>query len=142
MQDLREAAVHFEAVKVSSRQTKEGTFITLCIHPNEVPVDLIAAPVGLRYVVAMVQTDDHGQAVKGKDADEGDKAVQSAAMLCRNPKFQRWMCDTGLAFGTSEADCSDGVRDHCGIESRTQIKTDREARKKFEELRRAFEQSL
>jgi len=142
MQNPRDAAVHFEAVKVSSRQTKEGTFITLCIHPSEVPIDLIAAPVGLRYVVAMVQTDDHGKPVKGKDADEGDKAVQSAAMLCRNPKFQRWMCDNGFAFGTSELDCSDGLRDHCKVESRSELKTNREARKLFEDLRNAFEQSI
>jgi len=142
MQNPRDAAIHFEAVKISTRQNKDGTYITLAIHPSEVPVDLIAAPVGLRYVVAMVQTNDQGEPVKGKDADEGDKAVQSAAMLCRNPKFQKWMMNRSLSFGVSEDDCIAGVRMYCNIQSRSELKTDRHARKLLDELKREFENDL
>lgn len=139
MVNPREAAIHFEAVKVSTRQNKDGTYITLVIHPSEVPVDLIASPVGLRYMVAMVQTDDHGEPVKGKDADEGDKAVQSAAMLCRNPKFQKWMQNRGHSFGVSEDDCAAGLRAACNIQSRSEFKTDRLARKHLDDLKVEFE---
>ena len=138
----RDAAIHFEAVKVSTRQNKDGTYITLAIHPSEVPVDLIAAPVGLRYVVAMVQTNDHGEPVKGADAEAGDRAVQSAAMLCRNPKFQQWMAKQGLAFDVSELGCADALRVACNIQSRSELKDNRHARKLLDDLKERYENDL
>jgi hypothetical protein len=90
----------------------------------------------------MVMMDDHDQPVKGKDMEEGDRAVQSAAMLCRNPRFQQWMVKAGLSvLGTEEA-CSDGVRAFCKVESRAEFKSNREARETFFALRDRFENSF
>jgi hypothetical protein len=138
----RDAAMSFEGKKISMRQDGKGTYITISIHPGEVPVDLLAQPVGCRYQIAMVMMDDHDQPVKGKDMEEGDRAVQSAAMLCRNPRFQQWMVKAGLSvLGTEEA-CSDGVRAFCKVESRAEFKSNREARETFFALRDRFENSF
>ena len=40
MDDVRDAAVHFEAVKTSMSQSKQGTILRLARHPNEVPRSL------------------------------------------------------------------------------------------------------
>ena len=132
----------FEGKKISMRQDGKGTYITLSIHPGEVPMDLLAQPVGCRYQIAMVMLDDHDQPTKGRDMEEGDRAVQSAAMLCRNPKFQQWMVRVGLAVLASEEACSDGVRAFCKVESRAEFKSNHEARANFIALRERFENNF
>ena len=37
MAEVKDAAVHFEAVKTSMSQSKQGTILRLALHPNEVP---------------------------------------------------------------------------------------------------------
>lgn len=132
----------FEGKKISMRQDGKGTYVTLSIHPGEVPMDLLAQAVGCRYQIAMVLLDDHDQPTKGRDMEDGDRAVQSAAMLCRNPKFQQWMVKAGLAILASEEACSDGVRLFCGVESRSEFKTNHGARADFLALRERFENNF
>lgn len=139
---IRDTAMSFEGKKISMRQDGKGTYITLSIHPGEVPVDLLAQPVGCRYQIAMVMLDDHDQPVKGRDMEEGDRAVQSAAMLCRNPRFQQWMAKVGLSVLASEEACSDGVRAFCNVGSRADFKSNHEARETFFALRSRFENSF
>lgn len=136
---IREMAMAFEAKKISMRQDGKGIYITLSIHPSDVPVDLLSQPVGSRYQMAMVLLDDHDRPVKPRDMDDGDRAVQSAAMLCRNPRFQVWMERARHAIMATEEACADGVRAYCQIESRSDLKTNRMARELFNELKDRFE---
>lgn len=138
-QAARDAALHFEAVKTSMRQDKDGSKITLAIHPSQVPVDLFAAPTGTRFMVAMVIVGDDERPVKGRDTTEGERAVQSAAMLCRNPKFQKWLEARGFAMMADEASAADAIRAFCNIDSRSELATNHAARTKFLKLREAFE---
>jgi hypothetical protein len=139
MSEPKQPWLKFEAIKTSMRQDGKGTYMTLTIHPDEVPVDLLAARPGTRYMVGMLPVDDHDQPIKGKDMEEGERAVQSAGMLCRNIKFQKWMAYNGYALGTSEDECSAGLKEHCGIESRAELKDNRVARETFKKLKEAFE---
>lgn len=137
--NARDAAMSFEAVKVSMRQSKDGTYIVLAIQPNDVPLDLFAAPAGSRFGCALVRINDHEEPVKGPDTAEGDKAVASAGMLCRNLRFQQWIHREGLALDISEDGAIAALREHCGIISRTELKTNREARKTFLALAQQFQ---
>jgi len=139
MTEPKQPWLKFEAIKTSMRQDGKGTYMTLTIHPDEVPVDLLAARPGTRYMVGMLPVDDHDQPVKGKDMEEGERAVQSAGMLCRNIKFQKWMAEKHYAFGMSEEDCTEALKQHCGIESRSELKDNRDARATFIKLRESFE---
>jgi hypothetical protein len=139
MATAKEAAISFEAVKVSMRQDGKGSYITLSIHPNEVPLDLLAARVGSRFGCALVHIDENEEPVKGRDAEEGDKAMASAGMLCRNLRFQQWIHREGLALDISEDGAIAALREHCGITSRTELKTNREARKVFLDLAQQFQ---
>ena len=58
MTEIRDAAINFEAVKISLKQDKTGIILTLAIHPNEVPPSLFTDWVGSRYVAALVKLDD------------------------------------------------------------------------------------
>lgn len=132
----------FEAIKTSMRQDGKGTYMVLTIHPDEVPLDLLAARPGTRYMVGMLQVNDHDEPVKGRDMSEGDRAVQSAGMLCRNIKFQKWMSHSGISFGTSEDECIAGLKAYCEINSRSELKENREARQLFNEIKERFENEI
>jgi hypothetical protein len=142
MTEPKQPRLKFEAIKTSMRQDGKGTYMTLTIHPDEVPIDLLSARPGTRYMVGMLPVDDHDRPVKGKDMEEGERAVQSAGMLCRNMKFQKWMVRQGLALDTSEYDCASGIKSYCDIESRSELKDNREARALFIKLRESFDSEI
>ena len=47
--------IQFEGIKTSLRQTKDGYSLTLSVHPDDLPDDLMRDFVGSRYMVVMVQ---------------------------------------------------------------------------------------
>lgn len=119
--DIKSAAISFEAVKTSLRQSKDGTTISLAIHPNEVSAAILSAPIGARYQVVLVQKGDDEEPVMpteteiwndrrrrtvvqsspsraegeraspSREDEAGVRAVADAGMLCRDPDFQHWI---------------------------------------------------
>ena len=49
----------FEAIKVALKQDKTGYVLTLCIHPDDVPLDLLRDFVGSHYQVVMVRIEKY-----------------------------------------------------------------------------------
>lgn len=142
MEDPRGAAIGFEAVRYSMTQTKDGFKLTLVIHPEDINPDLTSHPIGTRYQVALVEISDEGQPVKPKGKTEAEQAVASAGMLCRNTAFQTWLVTVTLADEISEAHAAEAVCQFCGIQSRAELATDREALKLFDELRLRFSRAI
>ncbi len=138
MADIRDAAVSFEAKKVSMKQDKNGYILTLSIHPVDVPDEVLRAWVGARYTVAMVQLDDQEQPIMSDAQKEGPHAVQLAGILCRDPEFMKFLgMETGSPiFGHEE--CRATLCSILGIESRAELKTDEDARIRFLEIRDGF----
>tara|TARA_R110000796_G_scaffold109701_1_gene221086 strand:- start:442 stop:672 length:231 start_codon:yes stop_codon:yes gene_type:complete len=62
--------VHFEAVKTSMMQDKNGTNIRLTIHPNDVPEALHKDWIGSRYMVAMVKLNEDGTPDERQENDK------------------------------------------------------------------------
>lgn len=135
----REAALHFEAVKVSMRMDSKGCYITLSIHPAQVPTDLLISAAGSRFMVAMVNIGHDEMPVKGKDQTIGEKAVKIAGALCRNPKFQKWMENRGFSMLSDEESVADGLKRYCQIDSRAELATNENAREKFFRIKESFE---
>lgn len=129
-----EAAVHFEAVKLSLKQDKSGFILTMAIHPNEVPDSLLRDWVGSRYMVAMVKMGDDDSPIEPAEVKEGREAVAQAAQLCKLPRFRAWLVQSGISFEDTEDAAVAAVREVCGIESRAELKTNREARKAFVDM--------
>lgn len=139
MSEVRDVAVHFEAVKIAMNQDKNGLILKLAIHPSDAPQDLVVAPVGSRYMIAAVMLNDQDEPVKGPKKREADTVISQAGALCRNDRFQAWLADIGVASEPTEKAAIEGVRDFCGIVSRSEFSTNENARHKFMELRRQFE---
>ena len=142
MEDIKDAAVHFESVKLSLKQDKSGFILTMAIHPNDVPDSLLRDWVGSRYMVAMVKMDDEDKPIEPPDVAEGKKAVQMAGALCKEPKFQNWLVRYGEAFEVSEIEASATICEMVGISSRADLKTDSRARKKFLDIVEHFKKGV
>lgn len=126
--------LQFEAVKVAFKQDKNGYILTLCIHPDEVPVELLRSFVGATYQVVMVRLDQ----ADPQEEFESDKAVKTAGMLCRDPKFREFLQDDSLIFTATEEDATEWLRDFLNIKSRTELKDNAEARIRLDSLHKEF----
>ena len=51
--------IKFEGVKTALKQTKDGYSLTLAVHPDDLPQDLMRDFVGARYMVVMVRLGDN-----------------------------------------------------------------------------------
>lgn len=127
-------ALQFEAVKVSLKQDRTGFVLTLNIHPDEIPEELLRDFVGARYGVAMVRILDD------ETATAYDNRVRQAGILCRTREFQVWLCEEGHAEHKNEQEAIDALYALCGIESRTELNGNADAKQKFDEVVAEYEQ--
>lgn len=121
-------AMQFEAVKVSLKQDRTGFVLTLNIHPDEIPEELLRDFVGSRYGVAMVRINDDESAVMYTNR------VMKAGMFSRTREFQYWLKEQNLIEKYSEEEAAEAIRKHCGIHSRTELNGNLEAQTKFDKM--------
>lgn len=74
-----------EAIKSSYRQTKDGVSVTFVIHPQEMPDALALAPLGSRWMVALVQVGDDEQPIREQAAQSGRPDTSPAPIAPRSP---------------------------------------------------------
>ena len=148
MDNIKDAAVHFEAVKTSMSQSKAGTILRLAIHPNEVPANLHTDWVGSRYMVAMVKLNEQDEPEISVEQREVDKLIASAGMLCRNPSFVEFLHANNITtydptgkyptLTPDENGVAEALRNYLEITSRADMKTNSQAREKFKSLSEEF----
>jgi hypothetical protein len=126
-------ALQFEAVKISLKQDRTGFVLTLNIHPDEIPEELLRDFVGSRYGVAMVRIQDD------ETATPYDNRVKHAGILCRTREFQVWLCEEGHAQHKNEQEAIEAVYTLCGIASRTELNGNAEAKSKFDIMVEEYE---
>lgn len=122
-------ALQFEARKVALKQDRTGFILTLCIHPDEIPEELLRDFVGARYGCALVRIQDD------ESATPYNNRVQTAAILCKRENFQAFL-DTGTEDEAAQALC--GL---LGIESRAELNGNKRAQTEFDELVKRYEDS-
>ena len=127
-------ALQFEAVKIALKQDKTGFVLTLNIHPDEIPDELMRDFVGSRYGVAMVRIEDN------ETAKHYDNRVKKAGILCRSREFLLWLKKENELTVHSEDDAVDAIHRICGINSRTELNGNKDAQQKFDEMVKDYEQ--
>jgi hypothetical protein len=126
--------LQFESVKVALKQNKDGYVLTLCIHPDDVPLDLLRDFVGSRYQVVMVRLNDDDQPMNREDEFDGSKAVRMAGILCKEPEFWEFLYDDIQIMNKTEKEAADWLRDALGVTSRSDLKTNLEARNRLNKI--------
>jgi len=131
--------IQFEAIKTALKQTKDGYGLSLAVHPDDLPEDLMRDFVGSRYMVVMVRIGDNEQPVNRELEFPGDHAVKMAGMMCRDSDFWKWIKLKTGADVTSEKECAQWLSEFLNIQSRKELKEDQEVREVFNKYRKEFE---
>jgi hypothetical protein len=131
--------IQFEAIKTALKQTKDGYGLSLAVHPDDLPEDLMRDFVGSRYMVVMVRIGDNEKPVNRELEFPGDHAVKMAGMMCRDSDFWKWIKLKTGADVTSEKECAQWLSEFLNIQSRKELKEDQEVREVFNKYRKEFE---
>ena len=77
-----------ELKKHAMRQSQDGAWtVTWVIHPNDMPMELVAAPPGTRYYAEITEASEAEQ-----DQEAATTAfVREASGLCADARFQGWL---------------------------------------------------
>jgi hypothetical protein len=128
------SALQFEALKVALKQDASGYVLTIRIHPNEIPQELMRDFIGARYALAMVRINDDESFTQVRNR------VQKAGILCRESWFHRFLDEVYDMTNTTESKAIRFLHDICGISSRTELNGNKEAQKAFDDLVEEYEQ--
>lgn len=126
-------ALQFESRKVALKQDRTGFVLTLSIHPDEIPVELLRDFVGARYACALVRIQDD------ESPTEYNNRVQKAGMLCRDRSFQVFLYEMKVTNKKDEDSAANAVCDYCQISSRSELNGNREAQMRFDLLIKEYE---
>jgi hypothetical protein len=127
------SALGFECVKVALKQDRTGFVLTLSIHPDEIPEELMRDFVGARYMCALARVNDD------ETAKQYNNLVKEAAMLCKSPSFFDWLkYESVITKGDHperyENIATQWLYDICEITSRTELNGSVAARERFKEM--------
>lgn len=130
--------IQFEGVKVALKQDKTGYVLTLSMHPDDIPEDLLRDFVGARYQVVMVRLDTNEAPIDRQEEFAGDRALRIAGMLCRDPKFWEFLYSRSDISTKDYENATQWLRFYLDLESRSQLKTNAVAQTQLDKLYREY----
>ncbi|MEY4720072.1 MAG: hypothetical protein RL563_2690 [Pseudomonadota bacterium] len=111
----------FEAVKIALKQdAKNGFVLSFGIHPDELPDEIMRDFVGARYQVVMVRLNEDEKPME-REKELSHDYVRSAAILCRDQQFQKFLVEANQIFEASEEGAVEWLKEELGVKSRTEI---------------------
>jgi len=129
--------LQFEAIKMAIKQDKDSYVLTLRMHPDEIPEELLRDFVGSRYSCVLVRLGEDEAPMERADF-AGDKSVRLAGMLCRNPRFWAYLVDIGYFLEPTEEAAQTWLRRYLDVPSRADLKTNAPARILLDSLHKEF----
>ena len=128
--------LQYEAIKVAMKQDKEGYLLTLRVHPDDLPTDLVRDFVGARYQVVMVRLGDDEKPI---NRDNFSEIVKLAGMLPRNPDFRAWLLWDAQILDDDEDEATSWIKSQCQIQSRRELATNQAAAAKLRQINMEFQ---
>ena len=130
--------IQFEGVKVALKQDKTGYVLTLSMHPDDIPEELLRDFVGARYQVVMVRIDSNEKPMNPQEEFAGDRALRIAGMLCRDTRFWEFLYSRSDIATKDYESATQWLRFYLDLESRSQLKTNVGAQTKLDWLYRDY----
>ena len=128
----------FEGVKVALKQDRTGYILTLSVHPDEVPEEILRDFVGARYQVVMVRLTNEERPMIREQEHSGDM-VRLAGILCRDQMFQRFLLGAGQTFDASEDIATAWLKQELNIKSRAELRENNAAATKLRIINQEFQ---
>ncbi len=108
------------------------------MHPDEIPEDLLRDFVGARYQCVLVRLDGNEKPMDKEEEYAGDRAIRIAGLLCRDPKFWKYLYSQEQIFDEDGEQATEWVRTYLDIPSRSDLKTNVQAQKLLDKLHREY----
>lgn len=167
--DLARAnAIQCEMVLYAYRKNKDGVVVSFVVHPNDMPAELATAPIGARFVSALVQVGDDELPItpaekeikphkartaptprpdtttppKSAGAKRDWRDVQPAAQAgirCDEPTFVAFLQELYPDDWHESQDAAACVRLICGVASRSDLSINHKARVIWHQLDERFQ---
>jgi hypothetical protein len=128
----------FESVKVAIKQDKTGYVLTLSIHPDEIPDEILRDFVGSRYQVVMVRLNESERPMD-RDQELSKDYVRMSGILCRDKKFHDFLYETKGVFPPSEYETTGWLRGYLEVTSRSDIPKSQIAINRLLSINKEFE---
>ena len=128
-------AIPLEVKKDGLAQRQDGSWtLRLRVHPQDAVEKIAAAPMGQRYMLAMVELNDDETPKERRKWNELTPTTQ-AAIRCEEPGFQRFL------NASDASGAADEVRKRCEVQSRTELSTNARASAAWERLDSEYQTS-
>lgn len=128
----------FEAVKVALKQDRTGYVLTVSIHPDEVPEEILRDFVGSRYQVVMVRLTEEERPMN-REQELAKDMVRTAGMLCRDEKFWQFLFEAGEIIDKSEEEATTWLKEYLKVKSRSEISESAAATEKMMGIKQEFQ---
>jgi hypothetical protein len=128
----------FEGVKVALKQDRTGYILTLSVHPDEVPEEILRDFVGARYQVVMVRLTNEERPMIREQEHSGDM-VRLAGILCRDQMFQRFLLEASQIFDASEDIATAWLKEELNIKSRAELRENNAAATQLRIINQEFQ---
>lgn len=118
-----------------SESSTQGVQVTFALAESS-DLDKFKGLDGKRFMAVLVQIGDDEQPVEPgetrnkKEREPLGDLCWRAVQWCKEPEFWRWMCSMNLMCDSEDA-ASRFVKSVCGVGSRKDLDTDKEAARKF-----------
>lgn len=127
----------FEAVKVGIKQDNSGYILTLRIHPDEVPEEIMRDFVGARYMAVMVRINEDERPMN-RDEELGRDMVRLCGIMCRDKQFWHFLYTAKKIDEESEGATINWIKEYLCIRSRADIPKSQIAIEKMLGLKQEF----
>ena len=130
--------IQFEAKKVAVKQDKNGISLTLVVHPDDFPVEILRDFVGAAYQCVFVRTDRPHE--DKQETYVGEQHVKLAGILSTSKDFWNFLYADSQIIHKDEDAATQWLRDYLGIKSRAELKDNLEAQQLLDKINREFKQ--
>lgn len=127
----------FEAVKVGIKQDNSGYILTLRIHPDDLPEEVMRDFVGSRYMTVMVRLNEEERPMN-REQELAKDMVRVSGMLCRDPKFWEFLQESGNIIDKTEKEAMSWLKSYLKVESRADISKSQQAVEKMLGIKQEF----
>tara|TARA_R110000824_G_scaffold399743_2_gene605637 strand:+ start:401 stop:865 length:465 start_codon:yes stop_codon:yes gene_type:complete len=145
-EEVKQATVIFEALKSRMYQNKDGHYLTLKIHRNDIPEELIRDDINCRYYVTVTPIGDDEKPAPHRERSEGEFLVAEVGRLTKDKNFQEFLVETNRL---SEEDflnddyeevTANFLRNHLNVVSRAELKGNILAQESWQTLRGEYDE--
>jgi len=127
----------FEAVKVGIKQDNSGYILTLRIHPDDLPEEVMRDFVGSRYLTVMVRLNEEERPMN-REQELAKDMVRVSGMLCRDPQFWAFLQESGNVIDKTEKEAMTWLKSYLKVESRADISKSQQAVEKMLGVKQEF----